>query len=117
MDKCLKSDTVLNKDKDMETLGSDDVNQEERNDENLKGTSINNDEETREYYCRWESFLDTTQERGKDIGEYYTSMQNQWMQAYPSEERNLVEFKIGLIQGLDDLELMEQSRVFKIYYF
>ena len=113
MDKCLKSDTVLNKDKDMETLGTDDVNQEE----NLKGTSINNDEETREYYCRWESFLDTTQERGKDIGEYYTSMQNQWMQAYPSEERNLVEFKNGLIQGLDDLELMEQSRVFKIYYF
>ena len=48
MDKCLKPDTVLNKDKDMETLATDDVNQEE----NLKGTSINNDEETREYYCR-----------------------------------------------------------------
>ena len=52
MDKCLKPDTVLNKDEDIETLGSDDVNQEERNDENLKDTSINNDEETREYYCR-----------------------------------------------------------------
>ncbi len=112
MDKCLKPDTVLNKDEDIETLGSNDVNQEERNDENLKDTSINNDEENREYYCRWEAFLDTTQERGKDIGEYYTSMQ-----AYPSEERNLVEFKNGLILGLDDLELMEQSRVFKIYYF
>ena len=77
MDKCLKPDTVLNKDEEWRywnTLGSNDVNQEERNDENLKDTSINNDEETREYYCRWEAFLDTTQERGKDIGEYYTSM-------------------------------------------
>jgi len=52
MDKCLKPDTVLNKDEDIETLGSNDVNQEERNDENLKDTSINNDEENREYYCR-----------------------------------------------------------------
>jgi len=61
-DKCWKPDTVLNEDKYMETLGSDDVNQEEEEDEDLRNTSENNNEENREYYCRQKVFLDTTQD-------------------------------------------------------
>ena len=40
-DKCWKPDTVLNEDKDMEG-----------EDEDLRNTSENNNEENREYYCR-----------------------------------------------------------------
>jgi len=41
-----KPDTLLYEDEYMETLGSDDVNQEEREDDDLRDTSENNDEET-----------------------------------------------------------------------
>ena len=70
-----------------------------------KSDSKNKDEENKEYYRRQEVFLDRAQE---DMGDYFTSMLNQWMQAYPSEKRNLIDFKNGLIQGLEDDDLIEQ---------
>ena len=71
----------------------------------LEDTFKNKDEENKEYYRRQEVFLDRAQE---DMGDYFTSMLNQWMQAYPSEKRNLIDFKNGLIQGLEDDDFIEQ---------
>ena len=42
------------------------------------------------------------------MGDSYTRILNQWMQAYPSEKRNLIDFKNGLIHRLEDDELIEQ---------
>ena len=52
-DKCWKPDTLLFEDEYMETLGSDDVNQEEREDDDLRDTSENNDEETTYNNTSW----------------------------------------------------------------
>ena len=52
---------------------SNDVNQEERKDEDLKDTFKNKDEENKEYYRRQEVFLDRAQEVG-NLGKIWETL-------------------------------------------
>ena len=92
-DKCWKPYTVLHEDEGMEIRFKEQGRRKQRI---LSQTRSIPRQSTRSW------------ELGKDMGDYYTSMPNQWMQAYPSEKRNLIDFKNGLIQGLEDDDLIEQ---------